>query len=72
MDLGGVSVENRRIFAYLINENLLYKNCPTLLANALEFRDMKIKNPAQQEVLKNIQKDESVKELLPKLTQKRA
>jgi hypothetical protein len=44
MDLGGVNVENRRIFAYLLNENLLYKNCPTLLANALEFRDMKIKN----------------------------
>jgi hypothetical protein len=40
-------VENRRIFYMLINENLILKNCPALLANSLEFLGMKVTNAEQ-------------------------
>lgn len=43
-DVGGIDVENRKVFAFLINENLIYKNCPALLANSIEFKGMKIKS----------------------------
>jgi len=41
-DLGGISVENRKIYAFLINENLIYKHCPLLLANSVEFQNMRV------------------------------
>jgi hypothetical protein len=37
-DNGDISLENRKVFAYLLNENMTYKNCPTLLACSEEFR----------------------------------
>ena len=42
--MGGVLVENRRVFFMMINENLIMKQCPQLLANSIEFLQMKIKN----------------------------
>jgi len=36
-DIGDVDVENRRIYAFLLNENLIYKHCPTLLACSIEY-----------------------------------
>jgi hypothetical protein len=36
-DIGDVDVENRRIYAFLLNENLIYKHCPTVLACSIEF-----------------------------------
>lgn len=36
-DVGDISVENRQIFAFFINENMTYKNCPTLLACSVEY-----------------------------------
>jgi hypothetical protein len=53
-DVGGVDVENRKIYAYLINENLIYKNCPALLANSIEFRGMKVKNQEESSELTKI------------------
>lgn len=70
-DLGGVDVENRKIYAYLINENLIYKNCPALLANSIEFRGMKVKHQEESNILSKIRENEEVQELIPKATQKR-
>ena len=70
-DVGGVDVENRKIFAYLINENLIYKHCPALLANSIEFRGMKVKNEEESKLLAKIKEDEEVQELVPKGTNKR-
>jgi hypothetical protein len=44
-DIGGVAVENRKIYAYLINENLTYKHCPIVLANSIELQNLKINSP---------------------------
>ena len=60
------------MYAFLLNENLLYKNCPTLLACSLEFQQMKVKNDNQKQMLTAIKTDEAVKELLPKMAGKMA
>ena len=65
-------MENRRLYAFLLNENLLYKNCPTLLACSIEFQQMKVKNDNQKQMLTAIKTDEAVKELLPKMAGKMA
>ena len=67
-DIGDVDVNNRRIFAYLLNENMIYKNCPTLLACGIEFQKMAIKNEKDQTVMNSIKQDDAVKELLPKVS----
>ena len=59
-DLGGVDVENRKIYAFLINENLIYKNCPALLANSIEFRGMKVRNQEESNLLAKIKENEEV------------
>ncbi len=43
-DIGGVDVENRKIFENLLNENVTYKNYPALLACGIEYRKLQIKN----------------------------
>lgn len=65
-DIGDVNVENRRLYAYLINENLIFKNCPTVLACSFEFQNMKVKSQKESETLADIKKDDFVKELIPK------
>ncbi len=72
-DIGGVLVENRKIFYMLINENLILKNCPALLANSLEFMGMTVKNAEQAASLSKIKNNEEIKEkeLIPKVTNKR-
>lgn len=66
-------VENRRIFYMLINENLILKNCPALLANSLEFLGMKVLNADQAAALSKIKNNDEIKEkeLIPKVTNKR-
>lgn len=55
----------------MINENLIYKHCPAVLANSIEFKGMKIKSQEEQSMLAKIKEDEEVQELIPKQTQKR-
>lgn len=70
-DIGDVDVENRRMFAALINENMIYKNCPTLLACSLEFQKMPVRSKQEEAILNAIKADENVKELLPKIAPNR-
>ena len=62
-----MDVENRRIFAFLLNENMIYKNCPTVLACSLEYQKMGIKSEKEKEIINAIKSDENVKELIPKV-----
>lgn len=70
-DIGDVDVENRRIFAFLLNENMIYKNCPTLLSCSLEYSKMGIKSEKEKVIINAIKNDENVKELIPKVTANR-
>lgn len=66
-DIGDVDVENRKIFAFLLNENMIYKNCPTILACSIEYQKMGVKSEKEKEVINAIKSDENVKELIPKV-----
>jgi len=70
-DIGDVDVENRRIFAFLLNENMIYKNCPTILSCSIEYSKMGIKSEKEKSVINAIKNDENVKELIPKVTPNR-
>lgn len=43
-DVGGVDVDNRKIFSELINENMLGKHIPSILAHSFEFSSMKVRD----------------------------
>lgn len=43
-DVGGVDVDNRRIFHNLINENMVEKHIPGILAQSTEFTNMKVRS----------------------------
>lgn len=64
-DVGDISIENRNIFAFMINENMTYKNCPTLLACALEFNGVKARSKEAEEQFRKIRTDDATKELIP-------
>ena len=53
-DVGGVKVDNRKIFTELINENLLGKQIPGILAQTCEFAAMRVKDKSELELLSRI------------------
>jgi hypothetical protein len=53
-DVGGVDVDNRKIFTELINENMIDKHIPGILAHSQEFTNMKVRSKDELEVLKRI------------------
>jgi len=53
-DVGGVDVDNRKIFTELINENMIDKHIPGILAHSHEFATMKVRSKEELEVLKKI------------------
>jgi hypothetical protein len=70
-DVGGVDVDNRKIFTELINENMIDKHIPGILAHSSEFVNMKVKSKDELEVLKRIKQEDKVKEAIPKPNEKR-
>lgn len=66
-DIGDVDVENRRIYAFLLNENIIYKHCPTVLACSLEYQKMALKGEEEKALITQIKNDENIKELVPKV-----
>ena len=70
-DVGGVDVDNRKIFTELINENMLGKQIPGILAHSSEFSTMKVRSKEELEILKRIKMRDEVKEAIPKQTDKR-
>jgi len=53
-DVGGVDVDNRRIFTEFINENMVDKHIPGILSYSLEFSRISVKDKAELEILKKI------------------
>jgi hypothetical protein len=64
-DVGGVDVDNRKIFTELINENMLMKHIPGVLAHSYEFGQMKVRSKDELEILKRIKELDEVKEAIP-------
>ena len=61
-----MDIENRKIFAYMLNENLIYKHIPTMLAHSVEFRASRVKSLDEQNSLNKIKSDDIVRQHIPK------
>lgn len=65
-DVGGVDIDNRKIFSALINENMIGKHIPSILSYSTEFSRMKVRNAKEFELLKRIKQRDEVKDAIPK------
>lgn len=65
-DEGGVLLENKRLYGSKLNENLLPKNMPQIMAMAIEYQAMGAKDKGEMEALKKLKDNDEIKELLPK------
>lgn len=65
-DVGGVDIDNRKIFTEMINENMLGKQIPVVFAHSHEFSKMTVRNQDEFNVLKRIKAEEHVKDVIPK------
>jgi len=65
-DEGGVLLENKRLYGSKLNENLLPKNMPQIMAMAIEYQAMGAKNKEEMDALKKLKDNDEIKELLPK------
>ena len=71
MDEHGVLIENKRGYGAKLNENLLVKNVPTILAQSMEFQSIGAKNKGEIELLKKLKQNELIDDLLPKVQSRR-
>lgn len=67
-DVGGVDVENRKIFSELISENIQGKHIPVILSYSAEFRKLVCRNEEEFKILKKLKQRDEVKEVIPKQT----
>jgi len=70
-DVGGVNVDNRKIFTEQINENMTGKQIPGILAHSQELSAMRVRNEAELAILRRIRAADVVKEALPKVSAKK-
>lgn len=66
-DESGVLLENKRMYGARINENLLVKNVPLILAQSKEFQSIGAKGKDEIALLKKLKENEDLDELLPKV-----
>ena len=65
-DEGGVHLENKKHYGAKLNENMLVKNMPLMLAQSIEMQGMGAKNQEEVALLKKIKENEEIADLLPK------
>ena len=65
-DVGGVDIDNRKIFTEQINENMLGKQIPVIFAQSHEFSKLTVRNQEEFNVLKRIKAEAQVKDVIPK------
>ena len=62
-DEGGILLENRKLYGSKINENLIPKNMPQIMAMAIEFQKLGAKDKEELEQLKKLKDNEEIREL---------
>ena len=66
-DERGVILDNKMVFGRKLNENLLFKNIPQILAVTIEFQGMGARSQKEVDLMKKILSDnEEIKALMPK------
>lgn len=62
----GVLIENKRMYGAKLNENMIPKNVPMILAQCIEFQAIGAKNKDEMTLLKKLKDNDDIDELLPK------
>ena len=65
-DEKGVLLENKAIYAQKLNENLLVKQLPLILAQSLEFQNIGARDEAEVALLKKLKENDDIDQLIPK------
>jgi translocation protein SEC63 len=65
-DEQGVLLENKRIYGSKLNENLLVKNIPAILAQSIEFQSIGARSKEEIALIKKLKDNEDIDELMPK------
>lgn len=65
---GGISLDNKKVYGTLINENMLMKNMPQMLAKSIELANIPSKSAKETQMLKKIRDIPEVNELIPRAT----
>ena len=66
-DEHGVLIENKRIYGAKLNDNLIPKNIPLILAQSHELQGIGAKSNDEVALLKKLKQNEDIDELLPKV-----
>ena len=59
-DEKGVLLENKAIYAQKLNENLLVKQLPLILAQSLEFQNIGARDEAEVALLKKLKENDDI------------
>lgn len=63
---GGISLDNKKIYGMLINENMLMKNMPQMLSRSIELATITSKSAKETQMLKKIRDIPELNELVPR------
>lgn len=64
---GGISLDNKKVYGTLINENMLMKNMPQMLAKSLELANIPSKSTKETQLLKKIRDVPELNDLIPRV-----
>lgn len=62
-----MELKNKSVFGQLLNENMLLKNMPQVMARSIEFQNLVAKNKGELPLLRQLKDDPEISELLPKV-----
>ena len=65
-DESGVLLTNKRIYGAKLNDNMIAKNVPLILASSQEFQSLGVKNKEEKTLLAKLKDNDDIEEMLPK------
>lgn len=65
-DVGGVNMENRKIFQELIDEQMMGQKIPGILGQGVEFKNMKAESPKEQKIIEQMKNLPEIMACTPK------
>jgi len=65
-DIGGVDLENRKKFSFMVDENLMGLLIPGVLGQGEEFKNMKVRSKKELESMKKLKELPEIKAAIPR------
>lgn len=71
-DENGILLENKKAYGAKLNESIIPKNMPMMLASCIEFQDMGVKSEEENKLLKRLKDDDAIADMLPNTVSRRS